>query len=138
MSELRLDPTTREWVVIAPERGGRPRELTAPERRNPELFLQSCPFCPGNESQTTGEVASYPDDATGRWRVRVFENKYPAVRPGGGTERDVEHPLALSLPGVGVHEVVVESARHDRLIAQMDDDEVYDVVRAYRDRLRAL
>jgi len=40
--------------------------------------------------------------------------------------------------GVGLHEVVVESAAHNRLIALMEDDEVYDVVRAYRDRLREM
>jgi len=138
MSELRLDPTTREWVIIAPERGGRPHEFTAPARRAPEPYLASCPFCPGNESRTTGEVASYSDPATGTWRVRAFENKYPAVRPGGAVERRQDHPLALSVTGVGVHEVVVESAHHDRLIAEMADDEVYDVVRVYRDRLQAL
>ncbi len=139
MSELRLDPTTREWVIIATERAKRPRDLVsrAPHPL-PEAHVTDCPFCPGNEDQTTHETASYLDPATGLWRVRVFENKFPAVRPDGSAERTQDHPLALSVKGVGAHEVVVESALHNRMLAEMVDDEIFDVVRAYRDRLRDL
>ena len=139
MSELRLDPTTREWVIIATERAKRPHDLIlrVPHRLR-EPHVAACPFCPGNEAMTTGECASYLDPATGRWRVRVFENKFPAVQPDGAAERFEDHPLALSVKGVGLHEVVVESALHSRLLAHMEDDEVYDVARAYRDRLREM
>lgn len=136
MSELRLDPTTREWVILATERAKRPRDLVSRVPHPlPEAHVADCPFCPGNEEMTTGETASYVDPATGLWRVRVFENKFPAVHPDGCAERFQDHPLALSAKGVGLHEVVVESAGHNRYLAHMDDDEVYDVVRAYRDRL---
>ena len=139
MSELRLDPTTREWVIIATERAKRPRDLVSRASRPlPEAHVIECPFCPGNEEETTGESASYPDPATGLWRVRVFENKFPAVQPDGAAERFEDHPLALSVKGVGLHEVVVESALHNRVLALMEDDEIYDVVRAYRDRLREM
>lgn len=139
MSELRLDPTTREWVIIATERAKRPRDLVSRVPHPlPESHVADCPFCPGNEDQTTGETASYPDPETGLWRVRAFENKFPAVRPDGSAERTQDHPLALSVKGVGAHEVVVESALHNRLLAEMEDDEIFDVVRAYRDRLRDL
>ncbi len=137
MSELRLDPTTREWVIIATERAKRPRDLVSRAPHPPsEAHVADCPFCPGNEAQTTGETASYLDPVTGLWRVRAFENKFPAVRPDGTADRFQDHPLALSVKGVGIHEVLVESALHNRLLAQMEDDEVFDVVRAYRDRLR--
>lgn len=139
MSELRLDPTTREWVIIATERAKRPHDLVPSVPHTlPEAHVANCPFCPGNEAMTTGETASYADPATGRWRVRTFENKFPAVRPDGCVERMQDHPLALSVAGVGLHEVVVESNLHNRLLALMNDDEAYDVVRAYRDRLCAM
>jgi UDPglucose--hexose-1-phosphate uridylyltransferase len=139
MSELRLDPTTREWVIIATERAKRPHDLISRvPHLLPEAHVAECPFCPGHEAMTTGESASYPDPATGLWRVRVFENKFPAVRPDGSADRFQDHPLALSVKGVGLHEVVVESALHNRILALMEDDEVYDVVRAYRDRLREM
>lgn len=139
MSELRLDPTTREWVIIATERAKRPRDLVSRAPHPvPEAHVADCPFCPGNESMTTGESVSFPDPATGLWRVRAFENKYPAVQPDGDAEREQDHPLALKMKGVGLHEVVVESALHNRYLALMQDDEILDVVRAYRDRLREM
>lgn len=139
MSELRLDITTREWVIIATERAKRPRDLISRAQNTlAEAHVSECPFCPGNESETSGESARYPDPSTGLWRVRVIENKYPAVRPDGEAERYQDHPLALSVKGVGLHEVVVESALHNRLLAVMDDDEIFDVVHAYRERLRAM
>jgi UDPglucose--hexose-1-phosphate uridylyltransferase len=139
MSELRLDPTTREWVIIATERAKRPRDLVSRAPHPvPESHVADCPFCPGNEDQTSGESISFPDPATDLWRVRVIENKFPAVQPDGSAERFQDHPLALSLKGIGLHEVVVESALHNRYLAFMEDDEVFDVVRAYRDRLRVM
>jgi UDPglucose--hexose-1-phosphate uridylyltransferase len=139
MSELRLDPTTREWVVIATERAKRPRDLVSRAPQHiPEAHVAECPFCPGNEGMTGGESVAYPDPATGLWRVRVIENKYPAVRRDGSAERFQDHPLALSVKGVGLHEVVVESALHNRYLGQMEGDEILDVVRAYRDRLQAM
>ena len=139
MSELRLDPTTREWVIIATERAKRPRDLVSrASHQLPEAYVADCPFCPGNEGQTTAESASYPDPATGLWRVRVFENKFPAVQPDGAADRVEDHPLALSVKGVGLHEVVVESALHNRFLGLMEDDEILDVMRAYRDRLREM
>ena len=139
MSELRLDHTTNEWVVIATERARRPHDFAwVTERPLPGAFSPSCPFCPGNEAQTPGECASYADPATGSWRVRVFANKFPAVSLEGSTKRRQEHPFALCMDGVGVHEVVVESPLHNGLLGLMSDEEVFDVVRAYRDRLVAL
>jgi len=125
MSELRLDPTTREWVVIATERARRPHDFAAlGERPHVPSFSQSCPFCPGNEDQTTTER-----------EVRVVDNKYPAVLREGGVNRRQEHPLALSVDGVGAHEVVIETPLHNRYFGLMDDGEAWTVVRAYRDRL---
>ena len=139
MSEFRLDPTTREWVVIATERAKRPHDFVVRAARvSQPAFLADCPFCPGNEAQTTTERAAYIDPATGRWRVRVVDNKYPAVKAGGSTTRRHEHPFALSLDGVGSHEVVIETPLHNRHFAQFSDDEAFDVVRAFRDRLRVL
>jgi len=139
MSELRLDPTTHEWVVIATERARRPHDFVRPTAKPlPEAFSPSCPFCPGHETQTTEEIASYADPGTGKWRVRVFANKFPAVGPEGSTKRRQEHPFALCMDGVGSHEVVVESPLHNGVLCRMSDEEVFDVVRAYRDRLVAL
>ena len=98
MSELRLDPTTHEWVVIATERARRPRDFIASETRPvPPPFVESCPFCPGNENRTPTERAWYVNQTTGKWCVRVVDNKFTAVKPGGSTRRRHAHPFALSM-----------------------------------------
>ncbi len=136
MSELRLDFTTREWVVISTERARRPDDFAALGERPPVPgYSQTCPFCPGNEGQTTTERAVYLDPATEAWQVRVIDNKYPAMMRDGGVSRRQEHPLALALDAVGAHEVVIETPRHNQYLGMMNDFEAWTVVRAYRDRL---
>ena len=52
MPELRQNFFTKEWVIIATERAKRPEELaTHREPQTVPSFVESCPFCPGNESQ---------------------------------------------------------------------------------------
>jgi len=57
MPELRQNFFTKEWVIIATERAKRPEELiTHRPMQNVPAFLESCPFCVGNESKTPPEV----------------------------------------------------------------------------------
>ena len=60
MSELRQDPTTREWVIIAPERAKRGQQ-TPKKKRTAELpeWDDSCPFCPNN---ITNQTPDFPDN----------------------------------------------------------------------------
>jgi UDPglucose--hexose-1-phosphate uridylyltransferase len=58
MPELRKDLITEDWVIIATERGKRPHDFAQPPIEPEPL---TCPFCPGNESQTPPELwASRP------------------------------------------------------------------------------
>jgi UDPglucose--hexose-1-phosphate uridylyltransferase len=135
MSEIRQDPTTKEWVIIATERRKRPSDFL-PRMPRPEkpAFVPSCPFCPGNESMTPPAVLSYLDTNTGAWQVRVFTNMFPAVTTGGSTSRHMENGCFLSMEGVGYHEVLVETSSHNRPLALMTDEEVALVLRAYHQR----
>jgi len=134
MSTLRQDPTTRHWVILAPHRGARPHDhASAPRQVLPERD-ESCPFCPGNEGQTPPEVLSVGNDT---WRVRVVPNLYAALQGDGDVER-TGPPLFREMPGVGEAEVVVESPRHDMRLDEMALEDVEHVVRAWRERYRAL
>ena len=62
MSELRKDPITRRWVIIATERAKRPSQLSSPSPVTPPDMPArdpKCPFCEGNEAMTPPEVAAY-------------------------------------------------------------------------------
>ena len=135
MSTLRQDPTTRQWVVLAPRRDARPHERLVVPR--PELPPRdaSCPFCPGNEEQTPPEIDRLPrGDA---WDVRVVPNRFAALGDDVSVAR-TGPPLFREMPGVGAHEVVVESPRHDARLDTMELDEVAGVVEMWRARYRSL
>lgn len=136
MTELRLDPTVRNWVIVAPERGSRPDAFRG-RRREDTTAGASCPFCPGREAETPPEMFRLPDEGGG-WRLRVIPNKFAALS-GDGSREHVIDPLGfISMPGRGQHEVVVESPQHGWDLAMADEREVLDVLATYRARHRAL
>ena len=81
MTELRQDPTTYDWVIMAKERAKRPDEFhqdQAARQPQPEHSV-NCPFCPGNEHMTPEAYAVYGN--SDKWKIRVIPNKYAAIAP---------------------------------------------------------
>jgi len=89
-SELRQDPTTRNWVIIAPQRDLRPTDLEthAPTGASGAATTTVCPFCRGQEEETPPEILrlNAPD---GNWRLRVVPNRYPMLSEDGPPKRRV-------------------------------------------------
>ncbi len=133
MSEFRQNKATKEWVILAPERGKRPQDLIKghPKRKPPPPYRNDCPFCPGNEDQTTEPVLVLPQQSN--WQVRVVPNKYAALQPHLTATRSWVGSF-LAAKGFGIAEVVIEHPRHDQNIALMELDEVTNILRAYRQR----
>jgi len=132
MSELRQNMATKEWYVIATERAKRPHDfLTGREKRTKPPYLESCPFCPGNEHMTPPETFRIARGDS--WQVRVVPNKFSAFSSKGTPERRSDG-IYRTMTGVGIHEVIIESPRHDLGIALMPEEDVIDVMRAYRAR----
>jgi len=133
MSEFRQNFVTKEWVIVAPERGGRPDQMRrdAPERPSVPPFREDCPFCPGHEDRTPAPTHVW--SAGGQWKVRVVPNKYAALSSEGGAQRVPAGPF-LGAEGFGVAEVVIESPHHDETLEQMPLDQVEQVLRAFRTR----
>ncbi|MCL4534064.1 MAG: galactose-1-phosphate uridylyltransferase [Bacteroidetes bacterium] len=144
MSELRQDPVTKDWVIIATERARRPNvfaqvEMARGTRALLPEHLDTCPFCRGNESQTPPAVLSYSDGPEGTaWMLRVVPNKFPALTEEGSTTRSIEGGFFRHMDGVGWHEVVIQSPIHNRTIALMNDHEVELTLRAYNERYHAV
>jgi UDPglucose--hexose-1-phosphate uridylyltransferase len=135
MSTLRQDPTTRQWAILATRRGDRPHEPVVVPRPEVPEFDGTCPFCPGNEDQTPPEIAREPQGET--WRVRVVPNMYAALTGDGATPRSGEQ-MFREMPGVGSHEVVIETPRHDGRIDELEPDQVTRAVWTWRERYREL
>ncbi|HWN93137.1 MAG TPA: galactose-1-phosphate uridylyltransferase, partial [Verrucomicrobiae bacterium] len=98
MSDLRKDPTRGQWVLV------RPAGAVAPAS-------DDCPFCPGNESRTPGEIAAYRKDGSSPdgpgWSVRVV----PEIDPYFSVERNVGREgvgLYDKVPPRGATELIIE------------------------------
>lgn len=140
MNELRRDPLTGRWVILAPGRADRPHQ---PESRSAtatsEGTVTGCPFCPGHEHETPPEVARRgAGDPNGPgWNVRVIPNLYPIVHGVTGAESARDDDLRRQRAAGGAHEVAVLSPAHHRSLAHLDDGQVLQVLLALRDRARA-
>ena len=134
MSELRYCPIKNRWAIIAPERRLRPLEFLVPEQGGMPPSPEIDPFAPGNEDQTTPEIFSLPpidNDSAARWQVRVFANKFPALRVEGEVIREGVG-LNDSVSGVGAHEVIVECPESAREMADFSVSELLRVLQAWR------
>ncbi len=138
MPQLRKDPLSERWVIIAAGREGRPNEF---ERLPLRRVATRCPFCAGNEVDTPSPLAVYRNGngraAGDAWLVRVVPNKYPALLSSGRTTAVADGPY-LHCDAVGAHEVIIESPRHVASLSELTEPEARLLLLAYRDRLLAL
>ncbi len=111
--ELRYAFLEDTWVLLAPTRGGRPHDF--PKTATTATSPDTCPFEPGREHLTPPEVfalrppGSRPNGPG--WRVRVVPNKFPAVQPEGRGS-PFHDDLYRAMPGVGYHEVIIDTPDH--------------------------
>jgi len=113
---VHIDRTTGRAVLVAPRRQARPHDadLARAHGKDPAAW---CPFCGGNEARTPPAVLEARPEPAAGWQARIVPNRYPFVEPSPA-------PLApepqASRPAHGVHEVVIESPRHDTSILTIE------------------
>jgi UDPglucose--hexose-1-phosphate uridylyltransferase len=138
MPEFRRDPITGRWVIISTERGRRPADFGPPPDRKRGGF---CPFCPGNEEKTPGEIFAIGEPGrrpnTPGWHVRVVPNRFPALRVEGDLDRTGDG-MYDRMNGVGAHEVIIETPDHAATLATLPPTRVLDVLRAFQARISDL
>jgi UDPglucose--hexose-1-phosphate uridylyltransferase len=143
MPELRRDPISERWIVIATERGKRPSDFNkgGATKMIVAEHVANCPFCLGNEKMTPPEITAWrkagtvPD--TPDWDVRVMANKFPALTSEGEIKRSGTGLLDV-MSGIGAHEVIVETPKHNLTLADMDIVHLDKVLWAYKQRIVAL
>ena len=130
MSQMRKDVFTGRWVIMAETDTVSPADFQfKPVTRGDDF----CPFCETNESSTppevfairsVGSLANKPG-----WQVRVVPNNRPRLRIEGDLGRRGEgfHDL---MNGIGAHEIIAETPRHDRSLHELEVAEIADVIRA--------
>lgn len=135
-SELRQDPVSGEWVVIATGRAKRPHDFKAAPRGRQTDHKDACPF----ETRFPDVYAAYGPDGTladdTDWWVQVVPNKYPAFVHGACPIIREEGPYRIT-DGIGRHDVII-TADHDRPMGKQTPAEAAVVLAAYQDRFRAI
>jgi UDPglucose--hexose-1-phosphate uridylyltransferase len=133
--ELRKDPITSRWVIIATDRAKRPSDFN---RQSVVIKgLRFCPFCPGNELRTPPEILAFRTKGGANepgWTTRVIPNKFPALRVEGATNPRAEG-LYDKMNGIGAHEVIIESPEHFDTLSTMPQKRVEDLFWAFRERV---
>ena len=135
MPELRKDPVTGRWVIIATERRKRPSDfrIDAPTLHGSRF----CPFCEGHEQHTPREVLCYRHSGVPNgpgWDVRVVPNRFPALQVEGALDRQGEG-LFDKMNGIGAHEVIIETPDHAASMATMPVVAIERILWAFRERV---
>ena len=104
MPQLRQNPITGHWVVIAPERAKRPSDFVQP-KSEPKKKHNDCPFCPTGQAYKD-RIQGFESD-----EIYIAKNKFPAFveDPKAASPRSfqVENGFYRARPSVGGHDVIV-------------------------------
>ncbi|MEM3670412.1 MAG: hypothetical protein QW767_01520 [Thermoprotei archaeon] len=109
MNEIRMDPLTREWVIVAPNRDRRPIQ---PSR---------CPFCVGS------------DEIDPSKQVQIVPNRYAALSPNPDRASGQQFRSAF-----GFNEIVVESLNHDADFCNLPLSQAEAVLKVVLERIDSL
>jgi UDPglucose--hexose-1-phosphate uridylyltransferase len=119
----RFDPLGGEWVLVSPHRGRRPwqgqEDAPAPPRAAHD---PDCHLCPGNVRSNGARNPDYDG-------VFVFDNDFPALTGDAGPAPGTG--LLRSAPVRGRCRVLCFGPRHDRTLAELDDDGRVAVIEAW-------
>jgi UDPglucose--hexose-1-phosphate uridylyltransferase len=111
------DPATGRTVLVAPRRDERPDDDALATEGGPPTTW--CPFCAGNESRTPPPVLVAPGATPDAWLARIIPNRYPFVEHAPPESRVL---VDSHRPAHGIHDVVIESPRHDSSILTVAAD----------------
>jgi UDPglucose--hexose-1-phosphate uridylyltransferase len=124
-------------VIIATERAKRPNDFTSPPSESQDSV---CPFCPGHESSTPPELWALRESGapnTPGWKVRVFANKFPALRSDGEMNREAEG-IYDRMNGIGAHEVIIETPSHQDPFHRRPAEKIVSLLEVYQRRMTDL
>jgi UDPglucose--hexose-1-phosphate uridylyltransferase len=130
--QVRVDPLSGLKTIVAGARADRPNSgfNATPD---PPVDPATDPFLPGHEDQTPPTLHTDGDP----WRVRVFDNLFPALVPASETpERDANPDLFTAQPAAGAHEVIVNAAEPVSTLSELSLEQLTLAVATWRARMR--
>ncbi len=131
--ELRKDYVLDRWVILSEGRGKRPHEFKHKVKKKEKKI---CFFCPGNEKLTPHEIGRVEED--GKWIIRWFPNKFPAVREEGDPIIKTDNTYFTFAAAFGEHEVIAETNDHEKQLWDMPKEHIKKLLDVYKKRIIAL
>src|SRR3954451_4911890 len=127
--EERWHPLREEWVIVAAHRQNRPWSggtVEHHEEPTPD-YVDDCYLCPGNNRVSGARNPEY----TG---VYVFDNDLPCV--SNEAPADLAPPVGIyrNQRAAGVARVVCYSPRHSLTLAEVEPNEVVDLLRVWQEQ----
>jgi len=122
MSELRWNPMLDEWVI------------TATHRQDRTFFPPKdfCPICPTKKGKFPTEIPAET------YEIAVFENKFPSLQKTAPEPAVKGDELYKVKKAQGICEVVVYTKNHSTTLAQQPVDEIYKLIKVWKDRYKEL
>lgn len=125
MKEMRVDALTNDMVIFAEDRTKRPIDKvnTNDEEEIVSEYEKDCPFCKGNEKYIPEETFKIEDE--NGWVCKSIYNKFPII------DQDSENIK-------GVHEVIIETSKHNKTFYNMNVSEFENLFTIYKNRYESL
>ena len=131
--EERWHPLREEWVIVAAHRQSRPWSGETVEHGDESLpdYLPDCYLCPGNV-RVSGKRN---DDYTGTF---VFDNDHPSVGPEAPQSLPRPPGIYRNMAARGIARVVCYSPNHSLTLAELEQREIENLLRAWQEQYRDL
>ena len=144
--EFRRDIVSGDWILVSSKRQIRPHFLSK------KLVLKKsgkkdCPFEDPQKSGNLSPILWYPAPARpGKkakigdfkdWFIQVVPNKYPVLLHNGTCAKIGRNGPYKKVEGFGSHEVII-TRDHNKDLKKMSSDEIFLVLKTYRERYKML
>lgn len=125
MREVRVDAFTNNMIIIVKDRDKRPidTKICQKDIESKNMYEEKCPFCKGNENYTTESTFEVIEED--EWVAKSVYNKYPILDEN-------------SLEIYGIHEVIIDTYRHNGSFYDMSEKEFYNMFKVYQNRYKKL
>ncbi|MBI4087484.1 MAG: DUF4921 family protein [Candidatus Liptonbacteria bacterium] len=137
MSELRQDPVSGDWIIVAPDRIKRPHELFKKRTPRRPSSIRTCPFEDARirKSSQWPPMVSSPSEEN--WRVIITQNKYPALTHIAGCASLGRLGPHNSMTGTGEHDLVI-TRDHKKNFADLSPAGALEVLKIIQERYKML
>jgi len=127
--EERWHPLREEWVIIAAHRQDRPWIGSTVKSTSTVLpeYVPDCYLCPGNARVRRAVNPQYD-------QTFVFDNDHPCVSASAPSSLETPAGLYRNRPATGIARVVCYSPKHNLTLAELDVDQIQQLLHVWREQ----